>query len=69
MKTEPLPNADISDIVAAAQQVGVELNARETRQWLIAMSQADHANTVGQDASTDRRGGLRVHGSSMSSLV
>lgn len=52
MNTKPPPDADISDIVSAAHQVGVELNARETRQWLVAMSQAERENTVGQDART-----------------
>lgn len=34
---------DLEDILAAAQQVGVEVNAQQTAQWLVAISSAERA--------------------------
>lgn len=50
--TEPNPNADVNEIAAVARQTGVELNAQQAKQWLVAMSQGDGDAPIAQDAKT-----------------
>lgn len=45
-------NAVVNEIAAVANQTGVELNAREAAQWLVAMSEAEHGSAVARDAKT-----------------
>lgn len=45
-------NQKANEIAAAAQNVGVEADAHETAQWLVAMSQAERANAIAHDAET-----------------
>ena len=54
MNTIPEPNADAqaNEIAAIAKQSGVEVNARETAQWLLAMSNAERADAIAQDSRT-----------------
>lgn len=49
---EPGQDAGVSEIVAAAAQAGIELDAHETAQWLLAMSQAEREGGVTEDART-----------------
>lgn len=48
----PGQNIEVSEIVAAAAQAGIELDARETAQWLLAMSQAEREGAVAEDTRT-----------------
>ncbi len=52
MNTIPERNADAqaNEIAAAAKQSGVEVNAQETAQWLVAMSNAERADAIVHDA-------------------
>jgi hypothetical protein len=38
-------------IIAAARQLGIEINPRETREWILAMSSAEHSDAVALDAA------------------
>lgn len=48
----PSSNPDLTQIVAAATSGGVEVDTHATTQWLVAMSQADHATDIGQHAES-----------------
>jgi hypothetical protein len=47
---EPNPTVPINEILAAARQTGVEVDAREAAQWIVAMSSAERQDTPAQDA-------------------
>ncbi len=54
MNTIPEPSADAqaNEIAATAKQSGVEVDARETAQWLVAMSNAERADAIAHDSQT-----------------
>lgn len=46
------PNRGIQEILAAARQSGVEVDAQEAAQWIVAMSGAEREIALAQDAGT-----------------
>ncbi len=50
MQTNDAASVQVNEIVNAAQQVGVEVNAREAAQWIVAMSRAERENAIAHDA-------------------
>lgn len=52
MNNENNAREELDEIVAAARQLGVEVNAQETAQWLVAMTQAEHQDAIAHDAQT-----------------
>lgn len=55
------PNEPINEILAAARQAGVEVDAREAAQWMVAMSSAERQNAVTQALAQDAGTGIFGH--------
>lgn len=55
------PNEPINEILAAARQTGVEVDAREAAQWMVAMSSAERQNAVTQALAQDAGTGIFGH--------
>ena len=49
---KPEAEREVAEIVAAANKLGVELDAQEAIQWIIAVSAAERENAFAQDAQT-----------------
>src|SRR5581483_2072172 len=43
---------DTSEILAAGQRLGIEINPPETREWLVAISTAEQQDALGQEKQT-----------------
>ncbi|HZQ07382.1 MAG TPA: hypothetical protein VFD70_12450, partial [Anaerolineae bacterium] len=43
---------DTSEILAAGQRLGIEINPQETREWLVAISTAEQQDALGQEKQT-----------------
>ena len=56
-KNEPTPSADLQQIIASAQRLGVEMDETEALQWLTAMS----ASQADEDITFDIRTGVFGH--------
>ncbi len=50
MQTNNTADAQAAEIAAAAKRAGIEVDTRETAEWLVAMSRAERSNAVAQDA-------------------
>lgn len=52
MNNAPSSNTPADKIRATAEQFGVEVNTRETAEWLVAMSNAERADALAQDRAS-----------------